>query len=70
MCMHDQRGRGGSGCGQQWCEVQEGSVSKWGEQDCGVRCVRVVSVYVCMCLCLCMVPFMSSPGNVSSAVSL
>ena len=37
-----QRGRGGSGCGQQWCELQGGSVSQWGEQDCGV----------CGCLCL------------------
>ena len=31
-----QRGRGGSGCGQQWCELQGGSVSQLGEQDCGV----------------------------------
>ena len=31
-----QRGRGGSGCRQQWCEVQGGSVGQWGEQDCGV----------------------------------
>ena len=46
MCMHDQRGRGGSGCGQQCCELQGGNVSKWGEQDCGVS----VSVYVCMCI--------------------
>ena len=35
-----QKGRGGSGCGQQWCELQGGSVSQWGEQDCGV-CVSV-----------------------------
>ena len=36
-----QSGRGGSGCGQQQCELQGGSVSQWGEQDCGV----------CGCLC-------------------
>ena len=51
-------GRVGSGCGQQWGELQGGNVSKWGEQDCGVS----VSVYVCICVC--MAPFMSSPGNV------
>ena len=31
-----QRGRGESGCGQQWCELQGGIVTQWGEQDGGV----------------------------------
>ena len=37
-----QRGMGESGCGQQWCELQGGSVTQWCDQDC----------VVCGCLCL------------------
>ena len=46
-----QRGRGGSGCGQQWCELQGRSVSQWGEQDCGV----------CVAVCVCCSANCSSP---------
>ena len=47
-----QRGRGGSGCGQQWCELQGGSVTS------GVsRTVVCVSVCVC-CTANCSSPWM------------
>ena len=33
--MQSQRGMDKGGCSQQWCKLQGGRVSQWGEQDYG-----------------------------------
>ena len=64
-----QRGGGGSGCGQQWCELQGGSVTIRVNRTvvcvsvcvcCSANCSsplmwedQCVCVYVCVCVCVC-----------------
>ena len=50
QAMQSQRGMDKGGCSQQWCELQVGRVSQWGEQD-----------WVGLVVCVCYIADCSSP---------